>query len=83
MDAAADGQPGAGGLMSVWDALSLEQLAHLVVALVVSVGVGVGVLVAIGTAEVRSRRGEAERVAVIRQTLRERQPAGTGGRGRS
>lgn len=69
--------------MTVWD-LSPGQWAYLVAALVVSVAVGVGVLMAIETAEVRSRRGEAERVAAIRQTLlRERQPAGRGDRGRS
>jgi hypothetical protein len=69
--------------MTVWDGLSSGQLAHLVGALIVSLTIGVGVLVAIGTAEVRSRRGEAERVAAIRQTLRERQPVGHGVRGRS
>ena len=70
--------------MNVWDVISPGQLAHLVVALIVSVAVGVAVLVAIGTAEVRSRRGEVERVAAIRQTLLpERQPAGRGDRSRS
>ena len=70
--------------MNLWDALSPGQLVHLVVALIVSVTVGVGVLVAIGTAEVRSRRGEAERVAAIRQKLlRAREPVGRGDRGRS
>ena len=69
--------------MNVWDALNPGQLAHLVGALILSVVVGVGVLVAIRTAEVRSRRGEAERVAAIRQTLRQRQPVEQGGRGRS
>ena len=69
--------------MNVCGFLNPGWLAHLVGALIVSVAVGVGVLVAIGTAEVRSRRGEAERVAAIRQTLRERQPAGRGVRGRS
>ena len=65
--------------MSVCDFLSPGQLAYLVCALIVSVAVGLGVLVAIGTAEVRSRRGEAERVAAIRQKLlRERQPVGPG-----
>ena len=62
--------------MSMWDVLSPGELTHLIGALIVSVAVGVGVLVVIGTAEVRSRRGEAERVAAIRQMLRERQPAG-------
>ena len=65
-----------GRLMSLWDFLNPGWLAHLVGALVVSVAVGVAVLVAIGTSEVRSRRGEAERVSAIRQTLR--QPAGRG-----
>lgn len=69
--------------MNVWDFLNPEELAYLVGALIVSVAVGVGVLVAIGTAEVRSRRGEAERIAAIRQTLRGRQPAGRRDRGRS
>jgi hypothetical protein len=70
--------------MNVWDALSPEQVVYLVGALIVSVAVGVAVLVAIGTGEVRSRRGEAERVAAIRQTLlHERQPAGRGDRDRS
>ena len=65
--------------MNLWDVLSPEQVAHLVVALLVSVTVGVGVLVAIGTAEVWSRRGEAERVAAIRQQLlRAREPVGRG-----
>ncbi len=52
--------------MNVWDALRPEQVVYLVGALIVSVAVGVAVLVAIGTGEVRSRRGEAERVAAIR-----------------
>jgi NADH:ubiquinone oxidoreductase subunit 6 (subunit J) len=70
--------------MSIWEFLNAGQLASLVGAVMVSVAVGVGVVVAIGTAEVRSRRGESERVAVIRQTLlRERQPARRGDRGRS
>ena len=69
--------------MNVADFLNPGWLAHLVGALVVSVALGVAVLVAIGTSEVRSRRGEAERVAAIRQTLRERQPAGHGVRGQS
>jgi hypothetical protein len=69
--------------MNMWEFLNPGQLGHLVGALVVAVAVGVGVLVAIGTAEVRSRRGEAERVAAIRQSLREWQPAGRGVRGRS
>ena len=70
--------------MNLWDVLSPGQVAHLLVALIVSVTVGVGVLVAIGTAEVRSRRGEAERVAAIRQKLlRAREPVGGGDRGRS
>lgn len=69
--------------MSLMELLNPGWLAHLAVALIVSVTVGVGVLVAIGTSEVRSRRGEADRVAAIRQTLRERQPAGHGVRGRS
>ncbi len=83
MDPAAGGQLGAGRLMNLWDVLSPGQVAHLVVALIVSVAVGVGLLVAIGTAEVRSRRGEAERVAAIRQKLLgERQPVGRGDGGR-
>ena len=69
--------------MNAWDVLSSGQLVHLVGALIVSITVGVGVLVAIATAEVRSRRGEAERVAAIRRMLREWQPVGQGGRGRS
>jgi hypothetical protein len=70
--------------MSLWDFLNPGWLAYLVGALVVSVAVGVALLVAIGTSEVRSRRGEAERVAAIRQTLlRERQLVGQGDRGRS
>ena len=64
--------------MNVADYLNPGWLANLVGALIVSVAVGVGVLMVIGTSEVRSRRGEAERVAAIRQTLRERQPAGRG-----
>lgn len=69
--------------MSVADLLNPGWSAHLIGALIVSVALGVAVLVAIGTAEVRSRRGEAQRVAAIRQTLLgERQPAGPS-RGRS
>jgi hypothetical protein len=69
--------------MNLWDVLSPGQVAHLVVALIVSVTVGVGVLAAIGTAEVRSRRGEVERVAAIRQKLlRAREPVGRGDRDR-
>ena len=70
--------------MNVADYLNPGWLAYLVGALLVSVAVGVGVLMAIGTSEVRSRRGESERVAAIRQTLlRERQLVGQGDRGRS
>jgi hypothetical protein len=70
--------------MSVWDVLSPGQVVDLVGVLIVSVALGVGLLVAIGTAEVRSRRGEAERVAAIRQKLlSERQPVRRAGRGRS
>lgn len=70
--------------MSLADFLNPGWFAHLVGALIVSVAIGVGVLVVIGTAEVRSRRGEAERVAAIRQMLlRERQLSGHGVRGRS
>ncbi len=69
--------------MNVAEYLNPGWLAYLVGALLVSVTVGVGVLMVIGTSEVRSRRGEADRVAAIRQTLRERQPAGRGDRGRS
>ncbi len=69
--------------MNLWGFLTPGQVAHLVGALIVSVTVGVGMLVAIGTAEVRSRRGEAERVAAIRQKLlRERQPVGRADRAR-
>jgi hypothetical protein len=70
--------------MNLWDVLSPGQVAHLLGALVVSVAVAVGLLVAIGTAEMRSRRGEAERVAAIRHRLLcERQPVGRGNEGRS
>jgi len=69
--------------MNVADYLNPGWLAYLVGALLVSVAVGVGVLMAIGTSEVRSRRGEADRVAAIRQTLRERQLTGHGVGGQS
>jgi hypothetical protein len=70
--------------MNVADYLNPGWFPHLVGALVVSVALGVAVLVAIGTAEVRSRHGEAQRVAAIRRTLLgERQPVGRGHGGRS
>lgn len=75
--------------MTTWAVVNGGELAYLVAALVVSIAIGVSVLVAIAAAEARSRRGEAERVAAIRQRLlgerllRERQPVGHSVRGRS
>ena len=80
--------------MGLWESLTPGDVAYLVVVVIGSVTVAVVGLVAIGAAEARSRRGEAERVAVIRARLRQerqhrrsrlgdRQPVGMGDRGRS
>lgn len=63
--------------MNVLDGVSPSEWAYLIGALIFSIAVGVAVLVAIGTAEVRSRRGEAERVDAIRRTLKARSTVGS------
>lgn len=63
--------------MNVLDGVSPSEWSYLIGALIFSVAVSVAVLVAIGTAEVRSRRGEAERVEAIRRTLRTRRTVGS------
>ena len=75
--------------MNLSDGLSAGEVTYLVAAVVVAVTLIVVLLVAIAAAEARSRLGEAERVAAIRERLlrerpvRDREPVGHVDGGRS
>ena len=75
--------------MDVLEDLGAGQVASMLAAMAVAVGLVVVLLVAIAAAEARSRVGEADRVAAIRERLlrerpvRDREPVGHVDGGRS